>query len=736
MRKSYEFDRTTLLLLPALALGLTACPSDENISASGTGGETETEGEGTTEDSADPSGDPGPTNPTEIGTSDPSTTGTPTSTTNPETDTTADPDTTNATVSEETGDESTGEPVEELVRVWASGNPAGIGSDVLVGLTPALDAAAPTLAIETDVVSIQSVAINPGNDAAITFDAVGGTGGVIIRENLAQNPMNSALGLGDRVIAGPSTGLTTPKGVEWLGGMGLYVVADTGAAAMMVFDFNDGGDVAPLFTISDLGTSAAVWDMHYVASSDELYAAGTNGEVQVYADFLTDMGQAGPARTIVPSEMGEQISVNLHGITVTNNGRLYLSDVGDPNDMADGQLFLIDDAANAEGNVDVTEKVTGGMLGNPVDLEVRPGMLTERVFVAEKANAALLVFSRVALIDPLMQAQMFALEAPESVSLVGNGNVVFASRNAPTLDGDAALAINAPAIGNITVTATIDRIGSVTSVQSLALNHGGDGWVGFDGAPISGGGGVFQVAGLGGMDTDGVVSAAQNRLWGENTGIVAPKGIALNANADTLIVADFGAGDIKVFEANASGDTPPAFVVQDLGGEVPWDVVYHDTEDRLFVAGTNGSVLVYDGFLADQGASGPARFILPSYNRGLGDSVNLHGIAYDPATDTLFVSDVGDTMASDDGLVFVIAAASMADDVTEVQAAIGGDQTGLGNPVDLAWDGANLYVAEKANSAVQRIDGVLGLQGLVNEAPAATIEVANAESVGLYYAVP
>jgi len=736
MRKPYELDLSTLILLPTLALGLAACPSDENISASADSeDETETEGEETTEDSADPTGDPGPSTPTEIDTTDSTSTTSPTTTapTTLDTDTTVDPSTTTTMDTGETGDTSTGEPpVAELVKVWASGNPAGVASDVLVGLEPALDALAPTLTIETDILSIQSVAINTGNDAAITFDAPGASGGVIIRENLAQNPMNGALGLGDRVITGANTGLTTPKGVEWINAT-MFAVADTGAAAIYLFHIEDEGDVAPTATIVDLGTSAAVWDVHYVAGTDTLYAAGTNGEVQAYEDFLVDMGAAGPVRTFTPSEAGEPISKNLHGITVTSGGRMYLSDVGDPNDMADGQLFLIDAVADAEGNVDVFEKVTGGMLGNPVDIEVRTTP-SERVYVAEKANAALLVFSRLLPINPLTQSQMLAIEAPESVALVGNGTVTFVSRNGPTIDNDAALAVNVPLVGNPTITATFDRLGSVTSIQSVALSTAGDGWIGFDGPAVSGGGGVFQVGGLAGMDSDAVVSAVAARLWGPSTGIVAPKGIALNADANTLIVADFGAGDIKVFDASSTGDTPPVFVVEDLGGEVPWDVAYDEAGDRLYVAGTNGSVAVYDGFLADQGASGPARFIELSYEGG--DSVNLHGIAYDAATDTLLVSDVGDTMAADDGVVFVVADASTADGAVEAQAAITGDQTKLGNPVDLAFDGANLYIAEKSNQVVLRYDNVLDLAGVVNEAEAAVIDVVNAESVQLYYSVP
>jgi hypothetical protein len=722
----------SLLLLPALALGLAACPADPPIvdmteSASGTEPPDET--------TVDPGTTPTDPDPSSSSTVDPPTTTGPTTTT-------VDPDTTASTINPETTvepdtdtDTTTGDPVPELASVWAASNPAGVSPDALVGLTPLLDALAPTLRLETDVISIQSVAISAGNDAAITYDAPGGAGGILFYDNLAQAPQDSAIGLGDRAIVGPATTLVTPKGVEWLSS-DLVVVADTGTSSMLVFMATDTGDVAPVATVTDLGTSPAVWDMHYVSMGDTLYAAGINGEVQVYDDFLTNMGAAGPTRTIVPTESAAKVSVNLHGIAI-NSGDLYLSDVGDPMLTDDGQLFIVPDAATADGDVEVSERVSGGMLGNPVDLEVRSGVPSERVFVAEKSNAALLVYSRTIPMAPLDVSITFPLEVPESVALVGNnGSTLVVARNAPELDGDAALVVTAPPIGMPAITATFDRLGSVTSVQSLVLDQDGDALVGFDGPAVSGGGGVFLAPGLATTVDDATISAVATRLWGPSTGIVAPKGLALIAGGTALAVADFGAGDIKVFDSLVMGDAAPLFVVSDIGGDNPWDVAYHEFEDRLFVAGTGGSVVVYDGFFADQGASGPARVITPSYDGGNASSVNLHGIAFDPATDTLFVSDVGDTMASDDGLLFIITAASSAEGVVEVQAAIGGANTKLGNPVDIAFADGNLYVAEKSNSTVLRYDGVLDLQGLVNEPEAAAIDVANPESVQLFYAAP
>ncbi len=93
-------------------------------------------------------------------------------------------------------------------------------------------------------------------------------------------------------------------------------------------------------------------------------------------------------------------------------------------------------------------------------------------------------------------------------------------------------------------------------------------------------------------------------------------------------------------------------------------------------------------------------------------------------------------MSNSDGQLFVIAGADAAMGNVVVQSQVGGDQTKLGNPVDIAFDGVNLYVAEKANSKVLRYDAVLALAGTNNLAAAAMIDVANAESVPLAFTVP
>ncbi len=689
MRHRHDLDAR---LLVSLVLGVAACNSDA-------AGDTDTDAGTETGASADDS-------PTAADTGD-----------------TTDPDPTTTATSADTGEPS----APELAAVWTVANPSALVEDRLIRLTPALNGAVPRLKISVDVVSIQSIAINADDDAAITYDAPGGLGGVILDDGLADDPDDRALGLGDRVIVGPATGLTAPRGLEFVGEDGLLLVADVGAAAILAFTTADDGDVAPVFTISDLGSSKAVWDVHFDDDEDVLYAAGTNGEVQVFEDFTDERGAGGPDRTIVPTVDGVKISVNLHGISRIGD-TLYLSDVGSPMDATDGQLFVIRDADDADGEVDVDQRIAGGALGNPVDLELRGGLLGEALYVAEKSNSQLLIYTSALLGGDLEYAGSVAVSNPESVALTAAGPLILA-RNPAGLDFDAARMLDLEAIDGPEFTATLDRLGGFASLQSLVLSAEGDAFVGFDGA--RGDGGVFAVSGLV-ATSKSPVDAVKTRIAGPRTGIVGPKGLALNAAADRLFVADVGAGDLKVFAADATGDAAPLFVVTELGGGPVWDIAYVDGDDRLFAAGTDGSVRVFDGFLVGEGSGGPDRVFVPT-RAGAPVGVNLHGIHYDAASDTLLVSDVGDTMSDADGFVYIIADAGAADGEVDVQAMIGGAGTGLGNPVDLAFAGDDLYVAEKAKSRVLRYDGVLGLRGLVDAAPDAAIAVDSAESVQLHF---
>ena len=97
-------------------------------------------------------------------------------------------------------------------------------------------------------------------------------------------------------------------------------------------------------------------------------------------------------------------------------------------------------------------------------------------------------------------------------------------------------------------------------------------------------------------------------------------------------------------------------------------------------------------------ASGGTAFAAPT---------NLHGIDYDPLSDSLIVSDVGSAADATDGKIYVLNNASKASGLTNVIDNSAGPASQLGNPVDIMYTGNHLYVAEKSNGLVMRFDNIL-----------------------------
>jgi hypothetical protein len=169
-----------------------------------------------------------------------------------------------------------------------------------------------------------------------------------------------------------------------------------------------------------------------------------------------------------------------------------------------------------------------------------------------------------------------------------------------------------------------------------------------------------------------------------------------------LLIANNSASQVAVFGTAAGGDVAP--VATTPIAAAPWDLVYDETADRLFVAVTNGTVEVFDNYIRGGFGQGRAnRTFTPSDANGNKISVNLHGIAYDVQHDRLVVSDVGAGTATQsanfasDGQVFVFSNASIRNGAVQPDRTIAGANTLLGNPVDLILNGADIRITEKAN---------------------------------------
>ena len=139
------------------------------------------------------------------------------------------------------------------------------------------------------------------------------------------------------------------------------------------------------------------------------------------------------------------------------------------------------------------------------------------------------------------------------------------------------------------------------------------------------------------------------------TTLVAPKAVELAQVAGFMIVADAGDPAVKVWGSAAAGNVAPAF-----SSAVPapaWDVALDEPSDRLYAALTDGTIAVFDDFLATRPAA-PSRIIVPSVNGVDPAGTSLRGIIHTTArfADQLIVCDIGvegEAAGTDGTLIFI-----------------------------------------------------------------------------------
>ena len=292
-----------------------------------------------------------------------------------------------------------------------------------------------------------------------------------------------------------------------------------------------------------------------------------------------------------------------------------------------------------------------------------------------------------------------------------------------------------------------DTAGGPTSLEYLHFDTQGDAYLTFDDGPDEAfPGGIMVIRDFlerGGGSFD----ASKDRLiTGAAVGLVEPKDIVVASELGVVVVADFAEAEVATFDMQAVGDATPLFVVSDLGvsaaGEPrrPWGLAFDTKNDRLFVGGNDGTVLVFDDFLIDRGFSGPDRAITPVLG-GEKVSANTHDLVYVADRDLLIASDVGGATTADqpgfdsDGGIFVLENVGMADGDSEVRLHLAGPNTLLGNPVGVAFDGSALFVTERSKDLVLRFDDFLRLAQSSDTAPSGAVTVALPEAVVLAPAV-
>lgn len=307
----------------------------------------------------------------------------------------------------------------------------------------------------------------------------------------------------------------------------------------------------------------------------------------------------------------------------------------------------------------------------------------------------------------------------------------------PVLDTDPAqgLIFKTP-LSLSSATPMFDTQGGPVSLEYLEFS-GNDAFITFDDGPTEMvRGGVMVLKNFTEREGETFDKSRDYLITGTKTGLLEPKDLVVSEEHDVIIVADFAGKSIRVFDLVAKSDAEPLFITTLLGSteQSVWGIDFDAVNNSLFVSTTIGTVLVYDNFLGTHGKNGPDRVITPAMN-GVKASVNFHEILYLPERDILFIVDVGKATTTsqagfdNDGMIWILENASSANGNVSARARLIGNNTLLGNPVGLDFDGSSLYVAEKAKSLVMRFDDVLTLTGDVNLAPSAAVTVVEPESV-------
>ncbi len=592
----------------------------------------------------------------------------------------------------------------------------------------------------------RGMAIDLSDNLYIAGDVSGPPGSLRVINRFDGRPDATGFdGQVDREV--PAVGSISLRGIAIAHRAGLIFAANFQGSSIEVFGTAAGENATP---VASAVLANEPTDVAYDEPRDRLFAAMANGTVEVIDDFVAGGYATAASRTISP--IG---AVSLSGIAYDAAGdRLVLTDIGDPIALDDGSIMIIAEASSAAGETAPSGTIAGPAtrLGNPVDVVLNGS----EARVAENGNDLILAYENIfgSAGGNVAADLSVASEKPQSLALGPTSSGAGMLADITDLDDRATftpmsiVAVSNPSGGNaaadvVRVAPALDELqaslDSGVALENIVFAQSGDAFATFDDGNDANGG--IYVLNRAAVSRDGE-SASQSRdriIRGANTGLVSPKGVEIDDASGLVFVADNDAATaaIRVFGAEASGEVAP-LITTNLPAP-PWDLDYDPAADRLYVALTDGSVAVFDAYLANGGANPADRRITPRYQTASGTALasNLHGIVHvGGAVDALIVSDIGSASLATDGKIFVIADASTADGIRDVSVQIdnGNDAlagaTMLGNPVDLAFDGVDLYVAEKTANAILRFDDVLNNPG-GDVAPAATFTQDSAESVAV-----
>ncbi len=177
----------------------------------------------------------------------------------------------------------------------------------------------------------------------------------------------------------------------------------------------------------------------------------------------------------------------------------------------------------------------------------------------------------------------------------------------------------------------------------------------------------------------------------------------LAVSGDTYVVSDNGSN--KYFVYSKSGDSFMLTATVEVPFPV-WGITFKGT-DLYGVVDTTGDLAVFNNFVANAKDG----VMMPSKRVTIGGIIRTHGLIYNGTDDVMVLTDIGDAAnATDDGGFHVIEDFTMKFDAlsdgeilpTSMQVRVAGTSTGLGNPIDVAYDSETdaVYISEVGNGKV------------------------------------
>ena len=506
---------------------------------------------------------------------------------------------------------------------------------------------------------------------------------------------------GDYQVAGLS-------GAESINGREITVSGDRLVIAQDADDRNGQQNRFIVLTRSEDGTSFRLasryntdinlWGIQAVGET--MYAIEDNSNrLAIFRNFFAARsGSISPSRSVEVDGL-----VRTHGLQyIPSQDLMLMTDIGSAGSADDGAIVIIQNftSASSDNVIAMSEQVriegSNTFLGNPVDVSFNTD--NQMIYVAERANGGGRILA-------------FPLNSTGG-NMSPTFNLEFAGASAIHVpsDEDGVLTQELMTVAQVFVSSNTDQqIGVYNIVEDNGVsrqtfnNFAGDA----DGIYYrSETDMLYQVNRMNNSiaefsNVNDALMTGQNPMLTALSPAEFTNGRELAFSGNRLVVAQ------DANDANGQTNSFVLFNIMDSGIRFDRELVadvnlwgIHADGETMYAIVDNSNLLVeYDDFFSSQGPT-----ISADRTITIEGIVRTHGITYDAVADIMFLTDVGDAGSAVDGAFTVIQnyQAASADGVVSLneQVRIEGEQSLLGNPVDIAWDPGTrmIYIAERANN--------------------------------------